>query len=158
MTSILEITSVENLQSRINRSVKSFNNDYIIYVSLNKTQKSVERILKNEGISVSKIFFIDCVTNEKTRDDVMHIPPTDLEKLRFAIGSFIKEISGKKFLVIDALSTLLIYNDENKVAAFVKEVTEFASKKDVKVIAFSPKTKGEELLNKIFNFFDDVKQ
>ncbi len=158
MTSTLEITSVEQLQSKINHAVLSFNKGHIIYVSLNKTQKSVEKILKDEGINTSKIFFIDCVTNEKSRDDVMHIIPTDLEKLRFVIDSFIKEISGQKLLLIDALSTLLIYNSENKVAAFVKEITEFASKKDVKVMTFSPKTKGEELLHKIFNFFDKVKR
>jgi archaellum biogenesis ATPase FlaH len=61
-------------------------------------------------------------------------------------------------LIIDALSTLLIYNNENKVAAFVKEITEYAQDYDVEVIALSPKTKGEELLNKIFNFFDEVKK
>ena len=51
---------------------------------------------------------------------------------------------------------MLIYNNENRVAQFVKEITEYASQKDVEVIALSPKTKGEELLNKIFNFFDKV--
>jgi len=61
-------------------------------------------------------------------------------------------------LIIDALSTLLIYNNENKVAAFVKEVTEYASENEVQIVAFSPETKGEELLNKIFNFFDKVKK
>lgn len=156
MSSTLELTSVEQLQTKVNATVKSSKNSHIIYISLNKTQKSVEQILKKEGIDTSKIFFIDCVTNERTRDDVMHIQPTELEKLKYAISSFIKEIPGQKFLVLDALSTLLIYNNENKVAAFVKGVTDFASKKDVEVIAFSPKTKGEELLNKIFNFFDKV--
>jgi len=28
----------------------------------------------------------------------------------------------------------------------------------VEVVAFSPKTKGEDLLNKIFNFFDEVQR
>ena len=72
--------------------------------------------------------------------------------LSAAINDFIKDIKQDKFLIIDALSTLLIYNDENKVAKFVKEITEYASENNVKVIAFSPKTKGEELLNKM-NFW-----
>ena len=33
---------------------------------------------------------------------------------------------------------------------------EFAAEKDVIVIAISPHTKGENLLNKIYNFFDEV--
>jgi archaellum biogenesis ATPase FlaH len=157
MPSLLAIVSVESLQKEINRTVSAFNIPGI-YVSLNKTQKSIEEIFRKQGIDTSKIFFIDCVTSEKTRDDVLHIPPTQLDRLGYAVSSFIKQIPGSKFLIIDALSTLLIYNDENKVAAFVKEITEYASRNDVKVIAFSPETKGEELLNKIFNFFDQVKK
>jgi archaellum biogenesis ATPase FlaH len=158
MTSLLIITSVEKLQTKVNSVVKSFKNIPGIYVSLNKTQKSTENILKKNKINTNKIFFIDCVTSEKTREDVLHIAPDQLDLLSSAINAFIKDIKGKKFLILDALSTLLIYNDENNVAKFVKEVTEYASQNDVKVVAFSPKTKGEELLNKIFNFFDEVKK
>ncbi len=158
MTSILEITSVENLQGRINRVVKSFKGIPGIYVSLNKTQRSTENILKKDNIKTEKLFFIDCVTSEKIRDDVLHIAPDKLYLLSAAINDFVKYIHRGKFLIIDALSTLLIYNDENKVANFVKEVTEYASANDVKVVAFSPKTKGEELLNQIFNFFDKVEK
>jgi archaellum biogenesis ATPase FlaH len=61
-------------------------------------------------------------------------------------------------MIIDALSTLLIYNNENKVAKFVQEITDYASENQVYVVAFSPKTQGEELLNKIFNFFDKVEK
>ncbi|MFA5856944.1 MAG: hypothetical protein WC867_06295 [Candidatus Pacearchaeota archaeon] len=157
MASLLIITSVENLQKEINDNLKTFQKTPGIYVSLNKTQKSVEDILNKENIDTKKLFFIDCVTSDKIRDDVLHIPPNDLDKLSYAISSFIKEIKDEKFLIIDALSTLLIYNNENKVAAFVKEITNFASEKNVKIVAFSPQTKGEELLNKIFNFFDEVK-
>ena len=158
MTSLLIITSVEKLQYSVNSAVKSFKNIPGIYVSLNKTQKSTENILRKNNINTNKIFFIDCVTSEKTREDVLHIAPDQLDLLSSAINAFIKDIKGKKFLILDALSTLLIYNDENKVAKFVKEITEYASQNDVKVVAFSPKTKGEELLNKIFNFFDEVKK
>jgi archaellum biogenesis ATPase FlaH len=158
MTSKLIITSVENLQKKINENVISLNHTPGVYVSLNKTQKSLEAVLNKSKINTSKLFFIDCVTSEQVRDDVLHISPNQLEKLNYAITSFIKEIKGEKFLILDALSTLLIYNDENKVAAFVKEVTEQASANEVSVVALSPETKGEELLNKIFNFFDKVEK
>jgi len=156
MTSQLIITSVEELQDTINAKVKSFNGIVGIYVSLNKTQKSTEEILKKSGVKTEKLFFIDCVTTEKSRDDVLHISPEQLDMLSEAIKEFIKEIKAEKFLIIDALSTLLIYNSENKVAKFVKEMTEYSSENNVQVVAFSPKTQGEELLSKIFNFFDKV--
>jgi archaellum biogenesis ATPase FlaH len=158
MTSKLIITSVEKLQSMINFTVRSFDGKIGIYVSLNKTQKSVEDIFQQNGISTKKMFFVDCVTAEKEKHDVLHISPTQLDMLSAAIQNFIKDIKGEKFLIIDALSTLLIYNDENKVAKFVKEISEYASENEVNVVAFSPETKGEELLNKIFNFFDKVEK
>jgi hypothetical protein len=158
MPSILIITAVEKLQATIVKAVASFQEAPGIYVSLNKTQKSTELMLTQNNVKTEKLFFIDCMTNEKTRDDVLHISPGQLEMLTTAIEAFIIEIKGDKYLVIDAISTLLIYNDENKVAQFVKQMTELASRNQVNVIAFSPETKGEELLNKIYNFFDKVEK
>ncbi len=158
MTSTLVIISVEHLQNKINKTMLDYSSLTGIYVSLNKTQKSIEETLEKVGISTKKIFFIDCVTTEKTRDDVLHISPDQLETLNAAIDTFLKDIKGEKFLIIDALSTLLIYNDEDTVAKFIKEVTDACSQHGVTAIAFSPKTKGEELLNKIFRFFDTVEK
>jgi hypothetical protein len=156
MASLLIITPVEKLQEKANYIVKSFKDIPGIYVSLNKTQKSREEIFKKSKINTKKLFFIDGVTSEKTRDDVLHIAPDRLDLLDSAISAFMEGIKGEKFLVIDALSTLLIFNNEDSVAKFVKKMTEYASEKDVQIVALSPKTKGEELLTKIFNFFDKV--
>jgi len=158
MASILIITPVEELQSEVINTILRYKGEPGIYVSLNKTQKSVEDNLKSRSIDTSKLFFIDCVTSEKTRDDVLHIAPDKLDMLIEALKSFIKGINRNKFLIIDALSTLLIYNDENKVAQFVSSLTEITSQGNVETIALSPDTKGEDLLNKIFNFFDEVKK
>jgi KaiC/GvpD/RAD55 family RecA-like ATPase len=154
----LIIVNVEKIQDEINRVITLNRAEPIIFVSLNKTHESLGKIFIEKGIDSSKVFVIDCVANEQKSEEVLIVKPTELDKLSFIINSFIKEIKGKKILVVDALSTLLIYNNENKVAQFVKGVTEFASEKDVDVIALSPKTEGEELLNKIFNFFSKVEK
>ncbi len=142
----------------INEVVHNFASLPGIYISINKTQKSTEEQLHLNNIVTDRIFFIDCVTGEKTRDDVLHISPRELNLLSTAIKQFIHDIKGNKFLIIDALSTLLIYNDDNKVARFVNEVTGYTDKQDVTFIALTPTTKGEELLHKIFNFFDKVEK
>lgn len=157
MASKLVICPVEKLQLNVNAILRSMQGTVGIYVSLNKTQKSVEENLVKEKIDFEKIFFIDCVTKEKTREDVLHCSPNELKELSYSIKNFIEEIPGEKFVILDALSTLLIYNPENRVAAFVKELTENSSEK-TEIIALSPETKGEELLEKIFNFFDEVKK
>ena len=158
MSSTLIITAVENLQEEVNRAVGSLDSLIGVYVSLNKTHKSIEKSLRQSRVKTDKLFFIDCVNSQLGDKDVIYISPTNLEKLSSAIKEFISEIPGRKFLIIDALSTFLIYNDENKVAKFVKEIIEYSAEKEVEVIALSPKTKGEELLDKIFNFFDKVKK
>jgi len=158
MASNLIITSVERLQEETTRHLKGVSGMPTIFICMNKTQKSTEELLRSSGLDVSRIFFIDCVSADHIKDDILHIPPHQLELLGTAIGAFIKEIPGKKTLVIDAISTLLIYNDENKVAKFVRLITELGSKNEVEILAFSPKTRGEELLDKIFNFFDKVEK
>jgi len=49
MTSQLIITSVEKLQGDINKKVKPLDGTIGIYVSLNKTQKSTEEMLKEQA-------------------------------------------------------------------------------------------------------------
>jgi len=132
--------------------------DVIIYVSLNKNAEEMREIFMKSKKTVSNLFFIDCVSREGKSPDVLHIAPNELDKLDYAIRSFKDEIAGKKLIVLDALSTLLIYNNENKVAAFVNKVVNYAQVEDVSVLAFTPETKEEELLTKIFNFFDEVRK
>ncbi|MFH1257358.1 MAG: hypothetical protein ABIG96_01845 [Candidatus Micrarchaeota archaeon] len=157
MGSTLIITSVEALQKEINQLLSNRKEEWGIYLSLNKSQKSAAEAFSKAGIGTDRLFFIDCVATQQARRDVLHFKPTELEQVEYAVKMYIDEIPGRKFVLVDALSTLLIYNDVNKVAKFVKEVTEFADGKDVSVFAFTPKTQGEELLQKIYNFFDEVK-
>lgn len=158
MTSLIIIAPVGELQNKINSVLKSFRGAPVIYVTLNKSPERIEDNLEKARINTDKTFFIDCVSSEKTRDDVVYIAPTDLHLLACAIDAFMKDIPGEEFLVIDALSTLLIYNKINKVAKFVKEITGYSSRYQTKIIAFTAETKGEELSNKVFHFFDKVEK
>lgn len=155
MASILITSSVESLQKRILSEIKSLKCPGM-YVSLNKSQKSTAAFLRKGGVDTKKLFFIDCMTDAAKSGGVLHVAPDRLDLLESAIKSFLDGVKGKRFVLVDALATLLIYNDDNKVAKFVKEITEHASSHDSIVVAFSPKTKGEELLTKVFNFFDHV--
>ena len=155
MASILIVSSVERLQKEILTEIKSLKCPGM-YVSLNKSQKSTAAFLRKGGVNTKKLFFIDCMTDAARSVGVLHIAPDRLDLLGAAINAFMADIKGKRFVLVDALATLLIYNDENKVAKFVQDITEHASETDAIVVAFSPKTKGEELLTKVFNFFDKV--
>lgn len=158
MPSKLIITSTGTLQRKVISTVKSLQKNKVVFVSLNKPRKSVEKQLKQAGVNTKGIFFIDCVNEEDSKDDVLHVPPDRLDLLDSAIKTYVKTIKSEPAIVIDSLSTLMIYNNENDVAQFAKRLTDFTSETKATVIALSPNTKKEELLNKIFNFFDEVKK
>lgn len=156
MGSILSVTDIESLQKKVVDSVKRLNGMPGMYVCLNKAQKSIESLLKKEKVNVHKIFFVDCVASEKEKEEVLHIAPYSLEFLEAAVATFIKDIKGEKFIILDALATLLIYNDTNRVAEFVQNIMRIGEENEAEIIAFSPATKGADLLEKISCFFDKV--
>jgi archaellum biogenesis ATPase FlaH len=157
MSSKLIIVPVEKLQEEINSTVDFFKSIPGIYICLNKTQRSIESILTKEGININKLFFVDCVSSEKVRDDVLCVNPHQLDILNSVINNFVNDIEGEKYIIIDALSTLLIYNEEDKVGNFFKNLTELVSENNTEMIAFSPTTK-EELLGKISCHFNESKK
>lgn len=124
-----------------------------IYIALNKSARQTEQWLSKNKIVVSKYFFIDSLV--QSEDDYLHVKPQNPDLLHFAIHTYLSEIPGEKYLVIDAISTLLIYNDETKIARFLKEMLHCKCQKNTKVIAFTPNSSEGELISTIYNFFDN---
>jgi uncharacterized membrane protein YgcG len=157
--SILALSSVETLQNKVIRELKSKAKIPCIYVSLNKTNKAVRKLLKRGKVSTRKIYFIDCVSQGISQRDALSISAGRLDLLSAAIGSFLKHVQGKKELVIDNLAALLADNPERKVAQFINRITAYASQNQVRVVAFSPRTHlGNDLSKEIFNYFDKVQK
>ena len=161
--STLVITDVENIQENSNEILKQFSEKSVpgAYVCLNRPQHSVKNILTKENIDFKKILFIDCITSSLTavkhEENVTHISnPADLTGLCIAISEFIKSVSNDKFIMIDALGTLLIYNHEEIVLKFIRSVLEECSQNDVAAIMITPKTTDSAWINKIIPFFDNI--
>jgi len=112
MKSKLVIVPVEKLQSKIVSTLRSLSG-VGIYVALDKNPKRIREILKKKKINTNNLFFIDCVGSDSPEKEIIQIKPTKLNEIDYAVKSFIANIKGKKFLMTDSLSTLLIYNDEN---------------------------------------------
>lgn len=163
--SLLLISPIEELQDNINIIIEFFAKKKGfpgIYISFNRPQRGIKKSLEDAGVPVDKIFFIDCISKSLLGEmeeikNVLHIyRPTNLTVLNMAIDKFVEEIPGEKYLIIDALTTLFIYNKEKDVIEFIRSQIEKASKEKVKLIALIPKTKGEELTDKISVFFEKV--
>jgi len=159
----LVITDVENIQNTSNGVLKQFSEKDIpgAYICLNRPQHTVKNILKKENIDFKNILFIDCISSSLAtvahENNVMHLSnPADLTGLSIAISEFINEISSDKFIMIDALGTLLIYNHEEIVLKFIRSVLEECSQKGCAAIMITPKTADSFWINKIIPFFDNI--
>ena len=96
------------------------------YITVNKPYKTMNKILKNEGIDTDNLKFIDCITKSAGGDinrednNVIYLDsPQNLTGLGVAMGEAVRAISeDEKFLFMDSLSTLLLYHNAGTVAKF----------------------------------------
>jgi hypothetical protein len=99
-----------------------------IYISLNKPFASLSKSFDKAGIPTNSLFFVDAITNVPSAQE----SPTasclgsgiDLSNLCIGISKAVSRFSEEKFLFLDSLSTLLIYNDPKAVAKFAHLLTE----------------------------------
>jgi len=111
-----------------------------IYIAASRPYTTLIKDLKSNEISVNDIFFIDCVTKmvptpqgvrvlykEKltTKNCLYITSPANLTELGVLLSQAFTIIKNynKKFLFLDSLSTLLIYNDVATIAKFVHFLT-----------------------------------
>lgn len=97
----------------------------VIYITANKPYAYLAEFLKEKGIDSSNFFFIDCVTYHilnKTENEppncIFVKSPQNLTEISVAINECIEATSGEKVLLIDSLSTLLFYNDQDTIGKF----------------------------------------
>ncbi|MGC8993464.1 MAG: DUF7504 family protein [Candidatus Aenigmatarchaeota archaeon] len=98
-----------------------------IYITVNKPYFDLIKYLKENGISTENIFFIDAISKSvskeiKMTDNCLFIPsPSHLTDLGIALTEALENMENKenKFLLLDSISTLLIYNNFETVAKFI---------------------------------------
>lgn len=99
-----------------------------IYVTLNKPFAVLTRNFEKAEIPVDTLFFVDAITNVgAVQEQPTHVclgTEKDLSSLCIAISKAVNRFSGEKFLILDSLSTLLIYNDQKAVAKFAHLLSE----------------------------------
>lgn len=129
--------------------------DVWVYVTITKPYDS---IVKKHGkvVNAKNIKFIDCISRaagiSKVDENCIFIEsPTMLEKLTIEILNIFKEIdeNTNKYLVIDSLSTLVIYNDPEIVTEFFYHLSNRTRAENIHTISLAIEEEGIEPLNKI---------
>jgi len=134
-----------------------------VYVTVTKPYqnltKEFEYLQKNKNIK-----FIDCISRaagiSRADDNCIFVEsPTMLEKISLEIMNLFKEAdeNEKKYLVIDSLSNLIIYNDPDIVTEFFYNIVNRARARDIHVISLAIEEEGLiQHLNRLIYLNDKI--
>jgi KaiC/GvpD/RAD55 family RecA-like ATPase len=99
-----------------------------VYVTLNKPFSVLTKNFEKAGIPSNSLFFLDGITNVPALDEGANHAclgsGIDLSNLCIGISRAVGKLKEEKFLLLDSLSTLLIYNDSKAVSKFAHLLTE----------------------------------
>jgi archaellum biogenesis ATPase FlaH len=99
-----------------------------IYVTLNKPYAVLAKNFEKSGIPVNSLFFVDGITHvpaiQEDSDHACLGSSVGLSNLCIETSKAISRFTEDKFLFLDSLSTLLIYNEPKAVAKFAHLFTE----------------------------------
>lgn len=135
-----------------------------IYVTSSRPYSSLVAVLEKNKIGMNRLFFIDMVSlssssaSLKAKNCLFMESPRALTELSIALSQAVDAIHMEdKFVYLDSLSTLLIYNEVGTVKRFVHFLTGKMRLWGVKGIVISlEKETSPELLDQLTQFVDKV--
>jgi archaellum biogenesis ATPase FlaH len=190
----LEKSEIELLEHTVNRtksaqsvclsvSKKKFNETYVIvlknllskptargvYVTVNTPFKRLVMELKEWGVPVERLFFVDAVSkiDQEWREGKQVIflnSPHDLPNLTAGIAEALylnsprKKFAGKQnFVLLHSISSLLIYNKVETVQKFLEFLVDLTKGRYLKLFCLFEQGPGEKkIVPAIYNLFDEV--
>lgn len=97
--------------------------DKVIFVTMIRPAEVLHKLFDQNGIDKDKVFMVDCVTTLtekyiKHTDREIFVQPNNLSAIAMAINETALRVEGKKVVVFDSPSTLLVYNSLNEIMKF----------------------------------------
>ena len=96
-----------------------------IYITTTRPARAIKNRLSMKKIDLEDIFFVDCISysvgaNIKDEDEILYVEsPTQLESVMLKTYWLLKKVeTDQKFVFLDSLNTLGIYNDERMLSEF----------------------------------------
>ncbi len=150
----LDDASIELLSRIKNKGFK------LIYVTSSLPFKSIQE--KFEVAKINDYFIIDSVTAPIIQDPNMYKncifirSPGDLTEISINLENLLKK-GGENFVVIDSITSFLIYNSENEILRFIHFTSSVAREKKSKLVFIVIENKGisDSFLDKIRSFIDE---
>lgn len=114
------ITKIDLLKFLINQ-----NNLHGLYITINAPCTTVGKVLMQNNIDVSKLYFIDVMEKENLVETehgkacLGNSNPMNLTVLEINVKKVLKGHEEINFVLLDSLTTLLIYNNMNVILRFI---------------------------------------
>ena len=132
----------------------------LIYVTSSLPFKSIEE--KLELAKLDNYFIIDSVTAPVIQDVVSNNKcifiksPGDLTEISISLEGLLKK-EGETFVIIDSITSFLIYNSENEILRFIHFTSSIAREKKTKLVFIVIENNGisKNFLDKIRSFIDE---
>lgn len=131
------------------------------YVTVNRPYKNMVQLMKTKNIDSDKIFFIDCITRKveepkEVKNCVFIDSPSNLTELGIALEEVFKQ-SEHKFLFLDSLNILSVYNSVDRVVKFAHFLTSKMRMHDLKGIMISlHEETDKKLISELSQFCDKM--
>ena len=100
-----------------------------IYVTLNKPYFSLKKLLTKDGVDLSKLVFIDCITLQLggetiDEDRCFYLNSPDPVQLQVTIERAMDLVtSDNRFIYLDSLSTISLYKSFETLIKFLRHLT-----------------------------------
>lgn len=134
-----------------------------IVITTNKPGQNLLESMKNSGIDSSKLFIIDVVSKrsgeeEAAEQNITYVDsPENLTELDAGINEFLEMVQGEvRFLILDSLSTLLVYNSDRTVERFMHSLSGKMRAKEFKAVFTLVSETRPETLGILSQFCDKV--
>jgi hypothetical protein len=136
-----------------------------VCVTVNKSSFDLDKILEREEIPRENLIYIDAVTEMidsvklKGKQAVYLASPSDLVDISIAIEKAVKKLdSQKKFVIVDSLTTLLVYNNEVSVEKFTHSLSQKIGEWGIQGVFLATDSTSKTFLDTLSQFCDKISQ
>ncbi len=157
----LVIVSSKDYNKQVCKVMRKFKKKNICYVTVNKGVESVIELLKKGKVSKEHIYFIDCITKtivkpEDRKDTFFCSSPNALTEISLAMNKII-DSEVAEIIVVDSLSSLLVYHKPNTLMKFVYHIVNKVRNSTVLLILVSPREdRGTDFFEKLKPSVDNI--
>ncbi len=157
---ILLVVPGDTYNNSLLKFIKKIDKRKICYITINKTYTGLIEVFKKNHINFKNFTYVDCVT--KTITDPKKIPncvfvpsPNDLTEISLAITKFIYSYSS--VILIDSLSTLLVYHKPKKLTSFIHSIANRIRESEaILILTISSRDIKTELFKEVEVLVDEV--